>query len=93
MVAEALDIERETYLAILMDRENGCPIIVACKQGGMEIEQLAEECPDAIMRDLVDVNMGVTGKFTVVPLWDSGAFSVPFAQTTMVGSVFSRILP
>ncbi|KAA0197604.1 Succinate-CoA ligase subunit beta [Fasciolopsis buskii] len=62
MVAEALDIERETYLAILMDRENGCPIIVACKQGGMEIEQLAEECPDAIMRDLVDVNMGVTEK-------------------------------
>lgn len=60
MVAEALDIERETYLAILMDRESGCPIIVACRQGGMEIEQLAEECPEAILRELVDVNAGVT---------------------------------
>ncbi|KAF7252986.1 hypothetical protein EG68_08490 [Paragonimus skrjabini miyazakii] len=60
MVAEALDIERETYLAILMDRESGCPIIVACKQGGMEIEQLAEECPDAILREPVDITLGVT---------------------------------
>ncbi|TGZ70695.1 hypothetical protein CRM22_003055 [Opisthorchis felineus] len=60
MVAEALDIERETYLAILMDREAGRPIIVASKQGGMEIEQLAEECPEAILREPVDVVNGVT---------------------------------
>jgi succinyl-CoA synthetase beta subunit len=60
MVAEALDIERETYFAILMDREKGCPTLVACKQGGMDIETLAKECPQAIIRDPIDVNVGVT---------------------------------
>ncbi|CAH8540924.1 unnamed protein product [Dicrocoelium dendriticum] len=60
MVAEALDIKRETYLALLMDRESGCPILVACKQGGVEIEQLAHDCPEAILREPVDVAVGVT---------------------------------
>ena len=37
MVCEALDIEKETYLAILMDREAKGPVIVASPEGGMAV--------------------------------------------------------
>ena len=48
MVAEALDITRETYLAILMDRELMGPVIIGSPQGGMDIEEVAEKTPEAI---------------------------------------------
>lgn len=50
MVAEALDIERETYFAILMDRSFGGPVMVGSPQGGMDIEEVAEKTPDAIFK-------------------------------------------
>ncbi len=50
MVAESLDLDRETYLAILMDREYNGPVIVASSEGGMEIEELAETSPDKILK-------------------------------------------
>jgi len=49
MVCEALDIERETYLAILMDREAKGPVIVASPEGGVDIEEVAEKTPDKIL--------------------------------------------
>ena len=50
MVAEALDIERETYFAILMDREYNGPVLVASPEGGVDIEEVAEKNPDAIFK-------------------------------------------
>jgi succinyl-CoA synthetase beta subunit len=50
MVAEAMDIERETYLAILMDREAVSPVLVGSPQGGMDIELVAEKSPEAIFK-------------------------------------------
>ncbi len=50
MVAEAVDIEKEYYLAILMDREGRCPVIVASKEGGVNIEEVAEKTPEKILR-------------------------------------------
>merc|ERR1712071_46533 len=58
MVAHALDIEKETYLAILMDRESGGPVIVASPDGGMDIEKVAEETPDRIFKLPLDINEG-----------------------------------
>ena len=55
MIAEALDIERETYLAIVMDRENNGPVIVGSPFGGMDIEKVAETNPDAIYKVCVCV--------------------------------------
>ena len=46
MVAEAIDIVRETYFCILMDREFNGPVIVASPDGGMDIEEVAEKTPD-----------------------------------------------
>ena len=51
---------REFYLAILMDRASQSPVIVASSQGGMDIEGVAKENPDAIITTKVDINVGVT---------------------------------
>jgi len=48
MVAQALDIERETYLAFLMDRTCSGPVVVGSPMGGMDIEEVAAKHPDAI---------------------------------------------
>ena len=50
MVAEALDIARETYFAILMDRASGGPVMVASPEGGMDIEAVAEKTPHLIFK-------------------------------------------
>ena len=45
MVAEAIDITRETYFCILMDRESNGPVLVASPDGGVDIEEVAEKTP------------------------------------------------
>ena len=50
MLGEALDICRETYLAILMDRAFEGPVIVASPEGGVDIEEVAERTPDKIYK-------------------------------------------
>lgn len=50
MVAEALDISRETYFAILMDRSCNGPVMVGSPQGGMDIEEVAASNPELIFK-------------------------------------------
>lgn len=50
MVAEALDIARETYFAILMDRSFGGPVMVGSPNGGVDIEEVAEKNPTSIFK-------------------------------------------
>jgi len=50
MVAEALDISRETYFAILMDRSCNGPVMVGSPQGGMDIEEVAASTPELIFK-------------------------------------------
>lgn len=50
MVAEALDISRETYFAILMDRACNGPVMVGSPQGGMDIEEVAASTPELIFK-------------------------------------------
>lgn len=52
MVAEALDISRETYFAILMDRACNGPVMVGSPQGGMDIEEVAASNPELIFKVL-----------------------------------------
>ena len=61
MVAEAVDIERELYLAILMDRETCSPVIVASTEGGMDIEEVAESTPEKIVRQFIHPLAGLQG--------------------------------
>jgi len=60
MVAEAIDITRETYFCIVMDREHNGPVIVASPDGGVDIEEVAEKTPERIMKQPVDIHTGVT---------------------------------
>jgi len=60
MVAEALDIARETYLAIVMDREHNGPVMIGSPMGGMDIEEVAASSPEAIKTDPIDIMTGVT---------------------------------
>ena len=50
MVAEALDISRETYFAIVLDRDYDGPVMVGSPVGGMDIEEVAEKQPDKIFK-------------------------------------------
>ena len=59
-ICERKFARREFYLAILMDRASQSPVIVASSQGGMDIETVAKETPDAIITTKVDINTGVT---------------------------------
>ncbi|KAK5062036.1 succinate--CoA ligase beta chain, partial [Cryomyces antarcticus] len=59
-IVERKFARREFYLAILMDRQSQGPIIVASSQGGMDIETVAKENPDAIITTQVDIHKGVT---------------------------------
>ncbi len=59
LIEETLPIERELYLGILVDRGEGKPVFMASAAGGMEIEQVAEENPDAILKQYIDPGMGL----------------------------------
>ncbi|KAL2091398.1 hypothetical protein ACEWY4_013661 [Coilia grayii] len=59
MVAEALDISRETYFAILMDRACNGPVMVGSPQGGMDIEEVAASSPELIFKEVIDIFEGV----------------------------------
>ncbi len=58
LIEEALNIDKELYLGITLDRRIGMPVIMASKQGGMEIEEVAERDPSAIHREPVDGVLG-----------------------------------
>lgn len=60
MVASGISIKRETYLAVLMDRESNGPVIVASPAGGMDIEAVAEKTPHLIFKHPVDIMEGLS---------------------------------
>ncbi len=59
LVEEALPIDRELYLGVVLDRSEGFPVMMASKFGGMEIEEVAEENPDAILKAHFDPDVGL----------------------------------
>jgi succinyl-CoA synthetase beta subunit len=59
LIEETLPIEKELYLGILVDRAEGKPVFMASAAGGMDIEQVAEENPDAILKQYIDPGMGL----------------------------------
>ncbi len=53
LVEEGLDIQRELYLSLLVDRAARAPVLVASAAGGMEIEEVAKQRPEAIFREVI----------------------------------------
>jgi succinyl-CoA synthetase beta subunit len=60
LVHEGVDIDRQIYLAFLLDRKYGGPVVVCSNKGGMDIEEVAEESPDEIKTFPVDFTTGMT---------------------------------
>jgi succinyl-CoA synthetase beta subunit len=59
LIAQSVDITHEYYLAILMDRPNKCPVIVASREGGVDIEEIAESHPEKIFREAIHPTLGL----------------------------------
>lgn len=60
MIAESVNIVRETYLCILMDREYNGPVLVASPAGGMDIEAVAEKTPHLLKTVPIDIMEGTS---------------------------------
>lgn len=58
-IAEAVDISRELYFAILFDRATSGPMIIASTEGGVDIESVAHNTPEKILRMSIDPLMGI----------------------------------
>jgi succinyl-CoA synthetase beta subunit len=58
LVEEGLDIKRELYLSVLVDRAVGAPVFMASAAGGMDIEQVAKEHPEQIIRETIRPETG-----------------------------------
>ena len=59
LVEEGLDIKRELFLGLLIDRESGLPVFMASSAGGMDIEEVAKDNPTAIMREMINPAVGL----------------------------------
>jgi succinyl-CoA synthetase beta subunit len=59
LIEEGLQIDRELYLSVLIDRAAAAPVIIASAAGGMDIEEVAAKEPDKILREHVDRATGI----------------------------------
>jgi len=58
-IEQGIDIARELYLSILLDRAVSRNIVMASTEGGMEIEKVAEETPEKILKETIDPAIGL----------------------------------
>ena len=61
LIEEGLPIDREFYLAITLDRVTGRNVFMASSAGGMDIEKVAEETPELILKETIDPSVGLRG--------------------------------
>jgi succinyl-CoA synthetase beta subunit len=59
LVDEAVNIEREIYLGIIIDRSANHPVLMASSEGGVEIEKVAHDTPEKIIRTAIDPLIGL----------------------------------
>ena len=50
LVQEAVEIRREVYVGAVVDRDRACPVVIACAEGGVDIEEIAARNPASILR-------------------------------------------
>jgi len=59
MVAGAPDIQKELYLAVLLDRSLSRPVVMASTEGGVDIEEVAAKTPEKIIKEAIDPAVGM----------------------------------
>jgi succinyl-CoA synthetase beta subunit len=58
LIEEALDIDRELYVGIVIDRAKEAPVVMASPEGGVEIEKVAAESPELIFKEYIHPGIG-----------------------------------
>jgi succinyl-CoA synthetase beta subunit len=58
LIEEGMDIKRELYLGVVLDRSLSQLVFMASTEGGVEIEKVAQEAPDKILKEWVDPSLG-----------------------------------
>ncbi len=59
LVEEVIAVKQEFYIGAAVDRARKCPVLIASSEGGMRIEELAASRPQAIVREWIDVGLGL----------------------------------
>ncbi|NND73067.1 MAG: ADP-forming succinate--CoA ligase subunit beta [Rhodothermales bacterium] len=59
LIADAVDIKQEYYLGVTLDRQSSMNVIMASTEGGVEIETVAEESPEKILKEWIDPDVGL----------------------------------
>lgn len=72
LVLESVDIKKQFYLAIVLDRTLQCPVVIASNEGGMDIEEVAHKNPEAIKVFPVNIEKGLTDEISknVIKVFD-----------------------
>jgi succinyl-CoA synthetase beta subunit len=88
LVDPGADIQQEIYLAITNDRSAGKPLIMTSMEGGMDIEQLNKERPEAIIREHIDPIIGLQGyQMTYI----ASAMGMPREQWRQFGKILTGL--
>ena len=88
MVAQGASIDKEFYFSVLLDRSNRTFLSLCSVEGGMEIEQLAEERPEALAKVPVDATKGID-LATALSIAKQGGFDE--ATAAKVAPVFVKL--
>lgn len=79
LINEGISIDSEYYFAILQDRAYHGPVLVASTEGGMDIEEVAEKTPEAILKVPVDIHAGLDDE-TALKLADDLGFAADLRE-------------
>jgi succinyl-CoA synthetase beta subunit len=85
-VEAGCDIERELYLSLLVDRDSGRITIIASTEGGMAIEEVAEQHPEKIQRVAIDPASGISG-------FHARRLAAGLGLSSKQASAFGKFLP
>ncbi|GGL52647.1 ADP-forming succinate--CoA ligase subunit beta [Halocalculus aciditolerans] len=88
LVEGAVDFKNELYVGVTMDRGEGKPVAMVSTQGGVNIEEVAEENPDAIAREHIDPAFGMHPYQARKVVYDAG---VPKELARGVSSVLTTL--
>jgi succinyl-CoA synthetase beta subunit len=72
LVEAAVDVVDELYLGVTMDRDAGKPVVMVSAEGGVDVETVAAETPDAIARESVDPAFGLHPYQARKAVYDAG---------------------
>lgn len=88
LITEAVDIETEIYLGVIMDRASQRPVVIASAAGGVDIEEVARSSPEAIDRLSVDPLYGIL-PFQSRSL--AGGLHDDYAVATQIAAVIEKL--